>query len=83
MYMYTHKQSQNSPTKIMYNKLTCWTKETKNYIYQLRTKLTKAQTEKKTKAKYKLGNKAIKTKLTNVLRGMERKTSYTKLHSSR
>ena len=58
-------------------------KETKNYIYQLRTKLTKAQTENKTKARHKLGNKAIKTKLTNVLKGMERKNRYAKLNRSR
>ena len=44
--MYTHKQSQNSPTKIKYSKLTWRTKEIKNYIYQLRTKLTKAQAGK-------------------------------------
>ena len=40
-----HKQNQNSPTKIKYKRLTQWTKETKNYIYQLRIKL-KAQTGK-------------------------------------
>ena len=43
---YTHEQSQNSPTKIKYNRSTQQTKETKNYIYQLRPKLTKAQTGK-------------------------------------
>ena len=37
---YTHEQSENSPTKIKYNRLIWWTKEIKNYIYQLRTKLT-------------------------------------------
>ena len=42
-------QNQNSPTKIKYNRLPWWTKETKNYIYQLRTKLTKAQTGEKKK----------------------------------
>ena len=41
--MYTHKQNQNGPTKIKYNSLAQQTKETKNYIYQLRTELTKAQ----------------------------------------
>ena len=44
MYIYTHEQSQNSPIKIKYNRLTWFTKEIKNYVYQLRTKLTKAQT---------------------------------------
>ena len=43
---YTHEQRQNSPTKIKYSRLTQRTKEIKNYIYQLRTKLTKAQTGK-------------------------------------
>ena len=46
IYIYTPKQSQNSPTKIKYSRLTQQTKEIKNYIYQLRTKLTNAQTEK-------------------------------------
>ena len=46
IYIYTHEQSQNSPTKIKYSRLTWWTKETKNYIYKLRTKLIKAQTGK-------------------------------------
>ena len=49
------------------------TKEIKNYINQLRTKITKAQTGKKTKARLQLGNKAMKTKLTHMLGGMERK----------
>ena len=49
------------------------TKEIKNYINQLRTKLTKAQTGKKTKARCQLGNKAMKTKLTHMLEGTERK----------
>ena len=44
----------------------------KNYIYQLRTKL-KHNLENKTKTRCQLGNKAMKTKLTNMLRGKERK----------
>ena len=71
--MHTHEQRQKSPTKIKYNRLTWQTKEIKNYIYQLRTKLTKTQTGKKTKARCQLGNKAMKAKLTNMLRGKERK----------
>ena len=35
-----------SSTKIKYSRLTWWTKEIKNSIYQLRKKLTKAQTGK-------------------------------------
>ena len=34
----------------------------------IRTKLTKAQTGKQTKARCQLGNKAMITKLTNILR---------------
>ena len=45
--MYTHKHNQNSPTKIKYNRLTWQTKETKNDIHQLRTKITNAQSGKK------------------------------------
>ena len=61
------------------------TKEIKNYIYQLRTKLTKAQTGKENKARGHVGNKAMKTKLTNMLREKERKkrkNRYVKLNSS-
>ena len=54
--------------------MTWQTKEIKNYIYQLRTKLTKAQTVKQTKARCQVGNKAMKTKLINMLRG--RKNRY-------
>ena len=45
IYTYNHKQNQNSATKINYNKLSQRTKETKNDIHQLRTKLPKAQTK--------------------------------------
>ena len=46
-YTYTpNEQSENSPTKIKYSSLIWQTKEIKNYIYQLRTKPTKAQTGK-------------------------------------
>jgi len=45
-HIYTHKQNQSSPTKIKYDRLTQRAKETKTYIYQLRTKLNKPQTEK-------------------------------------
>ena len=44
--MYTHEQSENSPTKIKYSRLTWETKEIINNIYQLRKKLTKAETGK-------------------------------------
>ena len=46
IYIYTHEQSQNSRTKIKYSRLTWPTKEIKDYISQLRMKLTKAQTGK-------------------------------------
>ena len=56
-------------------------------MYQLRTKLTKAQTgKKKTEAQCQLGNKAMKIKLTNMLRGKERrkrKNRYAKLNRGR
>ena len=71
MYIYTHEQSQNSPTK-SYSRLTWRIKEIKNYIYQLRTKLTKSHTGKK-QTSCQMGNKAMKTKLTSMLRGKERK----------
>ena len=37
------EQSENNVTKIKYSILTWQTKEIRNYIYQLRTKLTEAQ----------------------------------------
>ena len=46
IYIYTHEQNQNSPTKIKYNRLTPQTLETKNDIHQWRTKLTETQAEK-------------------------------------
>ena len=55
-----------------YSKVTQRTKEIKNYTYQLRTKLTKHKLENKTKARCQLGNKAMKIKLTNMLRLKER-----------
>ena len=73
IYIYTHEQSQNSPTKVKCNRLTWQAKDTKNYKYQLRTRLTKAQTGKKTEAWCQLGNKAMKIKLTNTSRGTERR----------
>ena len=63
--------------------MTQQTKEIKNYIYQLRTKLTKAQTGGKKKAWCKVGNKAMKTKLTNMLRGKERKKERIDMQSQR
>ena len=52
-----------------------------------RTKLTKAQTGKKTKARFQLGNNAIKIKITNMLRGKIRKkrkkNRYAKLNRGR
>ena len=45
--IYTHKHSQNSPTEIKYSRLTWWTKNIKNYIYQFQLRrLTKTQTGK-------------------------------------
>ena len=72
----------NSPTKTKYSRLTQQTKEIKNYIYQLRTKL-KHKLENKTKARCQVWNKAMKTKLTNMLRGKERKNRYAKFNRGR
>jgi len=45
--------------------------------------LTKHKLENKTKASCQVGNKAMKTKLTNMLRGKERKNRYAKLNGGR
>ena len=52
--------------------MTWKTKGTKNYVYQNKTNL-KHKLENKTKARCQLGYKAMKIKLTNMLRGKERK----------
>ena len=52
--------------------MTWQTKEIKNYIYQLRTKL-KHKPENQTKARCQVGNKALKAKLANMLTGKEGK----------
>ena len=62
--------------------MTWQTKEIKNYIYQLRAKL-KHKLENKSKARCQMGNKAMKTKLANMLRGKERKNRYAKLNRGR
>ena len=49
IYIYTHEQSQNSPSKIKCSRFIWQTKETMKFSYQLRTKLTKAQTNTKLK----------------------------------
>ena len=60
--------------KIKQNRCTQRTKEAKNYTYQLRTNLTKAQTGKKKKTKQGANCRmAMKIKLTKMLRGKERK----------
>ena len=43
----------------------------------------KHKLENKTKARCQMGNKAMKTKLTNMLRGKERKNTYAKLNRGR
>ena len=45
--------------------------------------LTKHKLENKAKASCQVGNKAMKTKLTNMLRGKQRKNIYAKLNRSR
>ena len=45
-YTFTSIKKLKTVQQIKYNRLSWRTKEIKNYIYQLRTKLTKAQTGK-------------------------------------
>ena len=81
IYIYTHNQNQNSPTKIKYTRLTG--EQRKPKIISTRTKLLKHKLENKTKARCQLGNKAMKIKLTNMLRRKERKNRYLKLNRGR
>ena len=71
IYVYTHKQNQNSPTKI--KSTIVWPSEQrKPKIISIRTKLNH-KLESNTKSRCQLGNKAMKTKLTNILRGKKEK----------
>ena len=65
-------EKSHQPTKIKHSRLTEQIKEIKKYICQLKTKL-KQKMENKTRARCQVENKAKKTKLTNMLRGKERK----------
>ena len=58
-------------TQQKYSILMWQTKEIKNYIYQLRTKL-KHKLENRTKARCQLGNKVMKIKLSSMLRRKKR-----------
>ena len=73
--MYIHKQNQNSPRKIKFNRLTWRTKKTKNYIYQLRTKLTKVQTGKQNQSKMPTGEYSKENKITKQTRWKKKKES--------
>ena len=68
IHIYTHKQNQNSPTTTK-NTINLPSEQRKPKIIPTRTKLTKAQTGKQ---RCQLENKAMKIKLTNILRGKER-----------
>ena len=74
IYINTHKQCQNSPTKIKYSRVTRQTKEIKKFYLPVKNK-TNESTYCKAELKQgcQVGNKAMKTKLTNMLRGKERK----------
>ena len=50
IYTYTHEQSENSPTKIKYSRLTEWTKEIKKLHLPVKNK-TNLSTNWKTKLK--------------------------------
>ena len=82
-YTYTPVSKIKTSNKNKIQQIDVARQETKNYIYQLRTKLIKHKLENKTKARYQVGNKAMKTKLTNMLRGKERKNRYAKLNGGR
>ena len=77
MYIYTHEQNQNSP-KNKVQQIDLANKGNKKLYFPVRHKL-----ENKTKARCQVGNKAMKTKLTNMLRGKERKNRYAKLNRGR
>ena len=82
IHIYPWAKSKQS-TKIKYNRLTQRMKEIKSYIYQLRTKV-KHKVENKTKARCQVGNKEMKTKLTNMLEERkERNSRHAKLNRGR
>ena len=69
----THEQNQNSPTKIKYSRLTWQTKEIKKLYLPVKNKTNQSTNWKTTEVRCQVGNKAMKTKLINMLRGKERK----------
>ena len=82
MYTYMPISKIKSPKNIKHNRLTWQTKETKNYIYQNKSNYS-TNWKNKTKVRCQLENKAMKVKLTNMLRGKERKNRYAKLNRGR
>ena len=75
-WIYTYTYTPINKIKTVQQKLSTidWPREQrKPKIISTRTKLIKVQPENKTKARCQLGDKAMKIKLTNILRGKERK----------
>ena len=85
----TYTDTPISKTKTVQQKwsMVDWpSKQREPKIISTRTKLTKHKLENKTKARCQLGNKAVKIKLINILRGKERKerkNRYAKLNRDR
>ena len=73
---YTHTDTPISKAKTVRQKwsMVDWpSKQREPKIISIRTKLTKHKLENKTKARCQLGNKSMKIKIINMLRGKERK----------
>ena len=86
IYIYTHEQSENSPTKIK-QQIDPANKGNKKLYLPVKNKTNLSTNWKKTKARYQVGNRAMKTKLANMLEESkeekERKNRYTKLNRGR
>ena len=82
LYIYTHKQNQNSPTKIKYNRLT---QQRKPKITSTVTKLTKAQTGKQNEGKVPIEEQSNENETNKYVEGgrKKRKNRYTKLNRGR
>ena len=71
IYIYMHKQNQNSSTKNKVQQIDQVNKGNQNLYLSVKNKTNKHKLENKTKARCQVGNKAMKTKLTIMLRGNE------------
>ena len=68
-----HPWAKWKQSKKKYSRLIQWTKEIKKLYLPVKNKTNKYKLENKAKGRCQVGSKTMKTKLTDMLRGKERK----------